>query len=257
MKTILRLFALAIILIGNTSYAEQVIDLTHGFGVDTLYWPTANSFKLIKDFAGKTPAGIFYAINDYSSAEHVGTHLDAPLHFAEGHKDVASVPLTELIGSAIVVDVRPQVAHNANYMISIDDFKAWEKANGKIPPHTIILLNTGFSRFWPARQAYMGTKQLGAEGIANLHFPGLSPDAAKWLVSERSVKALGIDTASIDYGQSKDFLSHQILTRNDIPFFENVADLSSLPAKGFKVYALPMKIEHGTGAPLRIIALVP
>jgi kynurenine formamidase len=113
------------------------------------------------------------------------------------------------------------------------------------------------SRYWPERARYLGTELRGPEGVAALHFPGLDPLAAEWLVRDRRIRAIGIDTASIDHGPSSDFRSHRVLFAAGIPAFENVANLEKLPAEGFSVVALPMKIARGSGAPLRIVALMP
>jgi len=138
----------------------------------------------------------------------------------------------------------------------VADIENWEKSNGRIRPGTIVLLRTGFGKFYPDRKKYLGTDQRGAEAVAKLHFPGLDPAAARWITQNRSIKAIGLDTASIDYGQSTMFDTHRILFEKNIPSFENVANLDQLPAKGFSVIALPMKIKGGSGGPLRIIAIL-
>jgi kynurenine formamidase len=130
----------------------------------------------------------------------------------------------------------------------------WEKKNGRIPNGAIVLLRTGFGKFYPDRKKYLGTQERGAEAVAKLHFPGLHPDAARWLITKRSIKAIGLDTASIDYGQSTLFESHRILFEKNIPALENVANLDRLPVKRFTIIALPMKIKGGSGGPLRIVA---
>jgi kynurenine formamidase len=121
----------------------------------------------------------------------------------------------------------------------------------------IVLLHTGWSRHWPDREAYLGTSARGPEAVARLHFPGLAPDAARWLVEHRAPKAVGIDTASIDFGQSTHFQAHVTLCEQNVPAFENVAHLDQLPAERAFVVALPMKITGGSGAPLRIVAFLP
>ena len=221
-----------------------------------MYWPTAESFQLEKDFVGVNEKGFFYSAYRYSAAEHGGTHIDAPVHFAEGHPSVDQIPLNQLIGPGIVLDVTKQSAASSDYLITTEDLLTWERSDGKIPAGTIVLLRTGFGKFYPDRKKYMGTAERGPAAVANLHFPGLHPDAARWLVGNRSIKAIGLDTASIDYGQSTLFESHRILFEKNIPAFENVANLEKLPTKGFLVIALPMKIKGGSGGPLRIIAVL-
>jgi kynurenine formamidase len=232
------------------------IDLTHEFSADTLYWPTAERFTLETEFHGHTPKGYFYAANRYRASEHGGTHIDAPIHFAEGHKTVDQLALDQLTGAAVVVDVSAKAQEDADYQITVADLKAWEKRHGQIPRGAIVLFNTGFARRWPDAKRYLGTDEKGADAVAKLHFPGLHPDAARWLVSERTIKAVGLDTASIDYGQSTLFESHRILFEKNIPAFENVTALDQLPATGAYVVALPMKIKGGSGGPLRIVAWV-
>ncbi len=234
--------------------AGRVVDLSHPFDANTVYWPTAEGFKLDTDFEGMTDKGYFYSAYRYSAAEHGGTHLDAPVHFAKGRHTVDQIPLEQLMGNGIVIDVTSQCATNPDYQVSVADLQNWERRNGRIAPGTIVLLRTGFGKRYPDRKSYLGTEERGAGAVAKLHFPGLDPAAARWLTQNRSIKAIGLDTASIDFGQSTLFESHRILMEKNIPAFENVANLELLPAKGFSVIALPMKIKNGSGGPLRIVA---
>jgi len=235
---------------------DRIVDLTYAFDANSVYWPTAEQFKLETDFEGMTDKGYFYSAYRYSAAEHGGTHLDSPVHFAKGRYTVDQLPLEQLMGPAIVIDVTEKCATNSDYLVSVADFENWEKRNGKIPAGTIVLLRTGFGKFYPDRKKYLGTEERGAEAVAKLHFPGLDPAAARWITTSRSIKAIGLDTASIDYGQSTLFESHRALFEKNVPAFENVANLDQLPPKGFSVIALPMKIKGGSGGPLRIIALL-
>jgi kynurenine formamidase len=234
----------------------RVVDLTYAFDANTVYWPTAQPFKLETDFEGMTDKGYFYSAYRYSAAEHGGTHLDSPVHFAKGRYTVDEIPLQQLMGAAIVIDVTAQCAANPDYLVSVADFQNWERRNGRIRPGTIVFLRTGFGKYYPDRKRYLGTDERGDQAVAKLHFPGLDPAAARWLTQNRSIKAIGLDTASIDYGQSTLFESHRILYEKNIPAFENVANLDQLPVKGFSVIALPMKIKGGSGGPLRIIAII-
>ncbi len=234
----------------------KVIDLSHAYDEETVYWPTADTFKLEKDFEGTTEQGYFYAANKFSTAEHGGTHIDAPVHFARGKHTVDQIPLEQLMGAAVIIDVSRECAANADYQVSASDFQKWEKAHGRLPKNVLVLIRTGYGKFWPDRKKYMGTDERGPAAVARLHFPGLHPDAARWLVTNRSIKAIGLDTPSIDYGQSTLFESHRILFEKNIPAFENLANLDQLPLKNFQVIALPMKIKGGSGGPLRVIAII-
>ncbi len=240
----------------NAGSKQVWIDLTHDFAEDTIYWPTAETFKLDTVFEGTTEKGFFYKACQYRAAEHGGTHVDAPVHFAKGRKTVDKIPLEQLIGPAIVIDVSKKAAKDRDYQVSAKDITDWEAAHGKIEDNTIILLNTGSAKYWPDRKKYMGTDKRGPKAVDDLHFPGLGPDAAKWLVENRKINAIGLDTPSIDYGQSKHFKSHRILFDKNIPAFENVANIDKLPPTGFTIIALPMKIRDGSGAPLRIVARI-
>ena len=236
---------------------SRLIDLTHAFGAHTIVWPTEQNFHLIAQQAGETPGGYYYASNRLEMAEHGGTHIDAPIHFVKGGQTLDQLPIERLVGAGVRIDVTAQCARDRDYLVTIQDFERWESAHGRIPRRTIVLVDTGFARYWPSRQQYLGTELKGSEGVRALHFPGLHPGAAAWLVRERQVKAVGIDTASIDYGQSSKFESHVVLLTQSVPVFENLSDLHDLPDLGFDVIALPMKIAGGTGGPLRVIAVLP
>ena len=236
---------------------SRLIDLTHSFGPDTIVWPTEQDFRLVLQQAGETPGGYYYASNRLEMAEHGGTHIDAPIHFARGGQTLDQVPIERLVGAAVRIDVTAQCARDRDYRVTIQDFEQWEAVHGQIPARAIVLVDTGFARYWPSRQQYLGTELRGLEGVRALHFPGLYPEAAAWLVRDRQVKAVGIDTASIDYGQSTKFETHVALLSQNVPVFENLGDLRDLPHRGFDVIALPMKISGGTGGPLRVIAVLP
>lgn len=234
------------------------IDLSHPFSKETLYWPNnPEGFRMDTLFEGQTAGGYYYASFGFCAPEHGGTHLDAPVHFAEGRKPVDQLSLDQLAGPAVVIDVSARALGNRDYLISTADIAEWEKTNGAIPGAAILMFRTGYGKFYPDPQQYFGTDQKGDSAIALLHFPGIDTALATWLVKNRQIKAVGIDTPSIDYGQSNDFKTHRILLAENIPAFENVANLDQLPVKNSYVVALPMLIKNGSGAPLRIIALVP
>ncbi len=237
--------------------AGRWVDLSHEYSEETLYWPTAEGFSKERVFEGEAEGGWYYTAYNISTAEHGGTHIDAPIHFAEGRQTVDQIPLYRLIAPAVVIDLRAAAAADADYQATQDDIRAWEAANGPIPQGAIVLFNTGFAGRWPNAESYMGTAAKGEAAVASLHFPGIHPDAARFLVRQRGIASVGIDTPSIDYGQSKDFMTHRILFEHDIPGFENLANLNALPASGALLVALPMKIKGGSGAPLRAVAFVP
>ena len=234
----------------------ELIDLTWSFDGRTLYWPTSPSgFELKQLSYGPTDGGWFYSSYAICTPEHGGTHLDAPIHFAEGRKTADEIPLTQLVAPAAVIDITVNAAANADYRLTAADVEDWEKLHGRIESGTIVLLRTGWGSRWPDRRAYFGDDAPGR--TEDLHFPSYGEDAARLLVEQRHVAALGVDTASIDYGQSRDFIVHRVANGRDVPGFENVARLERVPPRGAWVVALPMKIAGGSGGPLRIIAIVP
>lgn len=233
----------------------ELIDLTWPYDEKTLYWPTSPSAFELKQLAyGPTPGGWFYSSYAVCTPEHGGTHLDAPIHFAEGKQTVDRIPLQKLIAPAVVIDVADRASVNADYRLTAHDIRAWESRHGTIDAGTIVLLRTGWGKRWPDRKAYFGDDTPGATD--NLHFPSYGEDAARLLVEERRVAAIGVDTASIDYGQSRDFIVHRIANGADVPGLENVANLERLPARGAWIMALPMKIAGGSGGPVRIVGVV-
>ena len=234
----------------------ELVDLTYPFDERTLYWPTSPSaFELKKLAYGPTPGGYFYSSFAICTPEHGGTHLDAPIHFSAEGVTAENIPLRQLIAPAIVIDVAPKAAADADYRLTAADVEAWERSHGRIERGTIVLLHTGWGARWPDRRKYFGDDTPNATD--NLHFPSYGEDAARLLVTGRGVAALGVDTASIDYGQSRDFMVHRIANGANVPGLENIANLGSLPARGAWVFALPMKIAGGSGGPLRIVGAIP
>jgi len=224
--------------------------LSYDFSDQTIYWVESDGFKKETVAEGQTDKGYYYSAYKFCAPEHGGTHLDAPRHFAEGKQTVDELPLDRLIGAAVKIDVSLKALANRDYLISVEDIADWEKQNGAIPENAIVLLQTGYGKFWGDRAKYMNTEN------EVKHFPGLSAEAAKWLIQNRKIKAVGIDTASIDYGASANFETHVALMTQNVSAFENVANLEKVPVKGATVIALPMKIKGGSGAPLRIVAFI-
>lgn len=227
------------------------IDLSYDYSDKTIYWTPDDGFRKETVAEGKTDKGYYYSAYKISTPEHGGTHLDAPIHFAEGRRTVDEIPLDQLIAPAVKIDVSAKALANRDYAVTVADLTDWEAKNRRIPDGTIVLIQTGYGRFWGDRAKYMGI-----EGETR-HFPSLGVEAAEWLMKNRRIKAVGIDTASIDIGISQNFETHVALNSQNVPAFENVANLEKLPVKGFHIMALPMKIKGGSGAPLRIVAFIP
>jgi len=254
--------ALVVLIAGVASAAppslatSRVVDLSHPFDEKTLYWPTSpSSFELKKLAFGDTPGGWFYASNSICTPEHGGTHLDAPIHFSKDGKTIDQIPLRQLIAPAVLIDVSARASAEPDYRLSMDDVRSWEKRHGTIPSGAIVLLRTGWGKRWPDRKQYLGDDTPG--DASKLHFPSFGKESAEYLVGQRHVGALGLDTASIDVGASKDFIVHRIASAAGVAGLENLANLDQVPEAGAWVIALPMKIGGGSGGPLRAVALVP
>jgi kynurenine formamidase len=230
--------------------AYRLVDLTHAYNADTVFWPTSppERFKLERLHYGETPAGFFYSANQFCLPEHGGTHLDAPIH-----ETMDQVSLERPIGPVVVIDVSGKAEADRDYRVTVADVLAFEAGHGRIEPGTRVLIRTGWSRRWPDAAAYLGH----ATDASRLHFPSYGAEAAKLLVEERQVALLGIDTASIDYGPAADFPVHRIAAAANVPGLENLTGLEALPPHGAILVALPMKIEGGSGGPTRVVALVP
>ena len=231
--------------------AYDIVDLSHPYNDETVYWPTEEfGFTKTTLSEGMTEDG-FYAAFAISTAEHGGTHMDAPYHFDENGDTTEAVPLMRLAAPAVVIDVSEKAAADRLYRLAPEDIATFEAEHGAIAPGTIVLMRTGWSRYWPDGEAY-----LGGTDADNLAFPSFGAAAVKLLVEEREVAALGLDTASTDYGPSSDFPVHRIMGAANVPGFENLTNLDRLPPKGATVIALPMKIRGGSGGPVRGVAVL-
>lgn len=234
---------------------EKLLDLTYPLDEQTVFWPNNKPFTWQKSSWGKTAKGYWYASGTFSMSEHGGTHIDAPIHFAEGRQSVDEIPVRKFVAPAVVVDVRSAVEKDRDYRLTVADLKAWESKHGTIPPGAVVLMHTGWGRWWPDKSRYLGSETPSDPGT--LHFPGFSREAAEFLVTHRKVDGIGIDTPSIDFGPSQDFIVHQVVNGANLYGLENIANLDKLPSSGATLLSFPIKIKGGTGGPVRIIAILP
>ncbi len=258
MRWLLMLLSIAIPLPVNGVDLSRlnVVDLSHAYNEQTLYWPTSPSgFELEILSSGETEGGWYYSANAFCTPEHGGTHLDAPVHFSRGGLSVEAIPLERLMGPAAVIDVSEKVDADQDYRLTTADVLRWEAANGRVPAGAVVVLRTGWSRFWPDAKHYLGDDTLG--DASNLHFPSYGAEAARFLIEARGIEALAVDTASIDFGRSTDFLVHRIAADANVTGLENLTNVRGLPPTGAWIIALPVKITGGSGAPARVIALLP
>lgn len=250
---------LSVLFAASSAFSEiderKLLDLTYPLDEQTVFWPTNKPFTWEKAAWGKTAGGYWYASGDFSMSEHGGTHIDAPIHFGEGRLSVDAIPLQNLVAPGVVIDVRRAVEQDRDYRLTVKDLELWESRHGPIPSGAVVLMLTGWGKRWPDKNRYLGSDT--PSNPKTLHFPGFSKEAAEFLVTQRKVDGIGIDTPSIDYGPSQDFIVHQIVNGADRYGLENIAHLDQLPPKGATLVTLPIKIKGGTGGPVRIIAILP
>lgn len=231
-----------------------LVDLSHAYDNSTLFWPTSPiAFEHSELAYGPSGNGYFYSAYTFATPEHGGTHLDAPIHFAEGAKTVGELDMQDLYAPLNVIDVSEKAAADRDYRMTVADIEAFEAAHGTIAPGSAVFMRTDWSAHWPDAKAYLGDDTPG--DASKLSFPGFGAAAAEVLVA-RGAAFVGIDTASIDYGKSTDFETHVVLATSNVPALENLTNLSALPATGAYILAAPMKIGDGSGAPARVIAFV-
>jgi kynurenine formamidase len=249
--------ALALFLFAQKQHSDAaspgfhtIVDLTHAVnGSVPAYDPAERS-----DYQVKTTATIDkdkYFARNIALPEHFGTHIDAPAHFARGLWTVDQIPPERLIAPLVVVDVSANVKKDPDYRISVEDIADWERTNGQIPTGAVVIAKTGWESRWKSANEFRNGDSKGV-----MHFPGYSEDAAKFLVEARGVLGLGIDTLSVDYGASKDYAVHQYTMAHSVYHLENVANVWRVPASGAMVVVAPMKLEGGSGGPVRILALL-
>ena len=240
------------ITLGQLSSGDvRLVDLTHALNDKSPFWPGDDyqPFQL-KTIATFEKNGV--SSKAFSMPEHFGTHLDAPCHFEQGQRTLDEIADQDLFAPGVVVDVTMAAEADADYRLTVDDLKNWERTHGPIPERGIVLLKTGWNRFWNSNVRY---RNQDAQG--KMHFPGYSAEAARWLVKERHVRGVGIDTLSIDHGPSKDFIVHHIINGAGRYGLENVAEIDRLPPRNFFLIVAPIKITSGTGGPTRLFAVMP
>lgn len=230
----------------------QVIELTHPMDEGSPYWPAGRdrspftakvmvNFDLRPSFA-----------RDLTLAEHFGTHLDAPAHALRGGRTVDQLPVAQFLSAAGVVDVWEAVEANPDYLVSVADIERHGKRHGALPSGGSVFFYTGWANRWPSQERYIHEDEQGVK-----HFPGVSEEAAHYLVEQVRPVGIGIDTASIEGGLAKDMVVHRVLLGADVYILENVANLEQLPPTGAAVVALPLRLTGGSGSPARILALAP
>ncbi|OWF54448.1 uncharacterized protein LOC110445121 [Mizuhopecten yessoensis] len=233
--------------------AFKVVDLTHELSDTTIYWPGNPSYNLTELFRGQNGA-FWYEANYIAQAEHGGTHVDAPAHFYEGAWRIHHIPMERLTGPAVIIDVIDKVRNNPDYRVQLNDITGWESDNGQIPDKAAVIMNSGWGYKYPNKTAVFGTET--PDVPSTFHFPAWHQDTVMWLINNRHVYMIGVDTPSTDFGQSTDFPTHVLMAKNTVVGLENVANLDKLPVSGSRIFAAVIKIKNGSGGPARIFATI-
>jgi len=228
-----------------------VVDLTHALSTDGPHWPTAAGNPFSYEVRSAHDSGAV-SMGAYSTPEHHGTHIDAPIHSADGQPSVDQLDAGDLFGPVALIDVAAQCAADADYQLSRDDILAWESNHGQLPPGAVVLMYTGWSEKWTDFDAYKNQDEEG-----RMHFPGFSADASRFLVEERDIRGIGIDTLSVDAADAAGFPSHGIVNGSGRYHLEDVANLHLVPQSGAYLIVAPIKIEGGSGGQVRLFAVVP
>lgn len=239
----------------------SVIDLTNKLSAETPTLRLPDPFVNLIDFSleevsAYNEPGPFWKHHNIHTGEHIGTHIDAPVHWisGKGGHDVSTIPPARLVGPAVVLDFTAQVAENNDYLVSIDDIRAWEAEHGALPDNAWVLLRTGWDKFAHDREAFLNIDDTGS------HTPGITAEAAKWLAEETNISGLGVETVGIDAGRGAEldppFAAHYHLLGNDKYGITSLQNLDKLPATGAVIVVAPLPIVGGTGSPTRVFALV-
>jgi kynurenine formamidase len=227
----------------------HVIDLSYAINDKLVPWP--GDEKYFEAAVNATVEKNGYFTRSFWMLEHYGTHLDAPVHFLPGKATVDQIPAKALFGPAVVLDVQADAVENADFRLPAARVTDWERVHGTVPRGAIVLLRTGWASRWPDVKKYRNQDAHG-----KMHFPGFSTEAAQILV-ERGVSGLGCDTLSADYGAAEDFAVHHVALGAGLYHLENLSDLSALPEAGAFLVVAPIKLEGGSGGPVRVFALLP
>lgn len=190
-----------------------------------------------------------YYMQEWTLIEHTGTHVDAPGHFAKGGRLADRIAVAELITPAVVIDIAAKAARNPDALVTVDDVRAFERRHGTIPTNAAVLMYSGWGAKVGSVDAYRGTDAAGM-----LHFPGFDPEAATWLLRHRRIRSLGVDTLSIDRGESETFDTHLIVNGADRYGIENLANLHCIPPTGATITVGLIPFRQGSGGQARVFA---
>lgn len=227
---------------------RDVVDLTHPFSPSLPVFPGYNPIRVRPRFSVARDG---FSASEVTFDEHTGTHVDAPSHFVSGAMTADRLPADRLIAPLVVISIAARAAKDADTLVTVDDLLEWEKRNGRIPAGAFVAMHSG----WDAR---IGNPEvfLNRDARGTLHAPGFSEPAASFLVKERDVCGVGVDTLSLDAGAAQKFVAHLAILGAGRYGVEMMANLANLPPSGATVIVGAPKHEGATGGPARVLAVV-
>ncbi|XP_033724649.1 LOW QUALITY PROTEIN: isatin hydrolase-like [Pecten maximus] len=234
----------------------KLVDLSYELDSGSVTWPNNPKFNMTVLHRGEF-SNAWFENNRLNFAEHTGTHIDAPTHLAhrDGQWNLDQIPIERLGGPGVIIDVKSKAEADSDYRVTVDDLKAWEARNGRIPYGAVVLMNSGWQKYYPDYNAVFKTDNISDS--STYHFPSWHEDAVDWLISNRVVYYVGVDTPSTDYGQSQTYPVHLLLSKENIIGLESVANLDRIPEVGTTIYVPVMKVRDGSGGPARMFATLP
>lgn len=247
--------------LGKTPADVQIIDLTTPLSARTPTLRLPSPFLNLIDFSlqevsAYNEPGPYWKHNNIHTGEHIGTHIDAPIHWVTGRegRDVAQITPERLFGPAVVIDKTADVEKNPDYLLTIDDIKRWQDQHGAIEPGSWLLMRTGWSRYGDDRDRFLNADAHGP------HSPGVLAETAKWMAEELPISGFGVETVGIDAGcagtMTPPFPNHHHLLGHDKYGLTSLRNLERLPPRGALLIVAPLPIVGGTGSPSRVFALV-
>jgi kynurenine formamidase len=225
---------------------KKAQDLTHLFRVGIPMFPGVP--RPSRQTFVTVPVNGFYG-QIWNFWEHTGTHLDVPAHFIVGGRTSPQLTLDELMAPIAVIDISERAARNPDTVVTTDDLRRYEHGHGRIKHGSLVAMNSGWDARAGSEAAYRNTDSAGT-----MHFPGWSDAAIEWLIGERSIAAIGVDTLSLDPGNATAFVAHVALLSADRFGIENLANLGAIPPKGAMAFVGVIPWEEGSGGPARVVA---
>ena len=228
---------------------RRVVHLSHIIDPEIPLWPgdPPVEFETVTELEKDG-----YYLRRFSLGEHIATHMNAPNSFYPQGISIDQYPAESLIAKAVVIDIRQQVGTNPDYALTLSDVLAWEQPYGQIPQGSVVLLFTGWQSKWSDQKAFINSDTAGG-----LHFPGFSSEATQFLLSQRQIAGVGIDTHGVDSGQDITFATNRLVLEQSRIVLENLTNLDQLPAVGTTLIMGVLRLKGGSGSPATVLALVP